>query len=100
MVEVTSLDSSSFLSISDKHRGTRFPQTIDDDVCLDAGFQCPDGSFVRGKSRCVLVTTPSWRLAHELDATADEIPVRHSTSRDPPTTGFILRINEEKGIRR
>ena len=211
MVEVTPLDPSSFPSNSDKHRGTRFPQTIDDDVCLETGtdlwdgthilfkpgmrhssytysisqrypdewfgarfvlypllsnlygisptlrkssprrngicvylnsravllfkcrvfglssgersrvasipsfvktrgrdsilrflegFQYADGSFVCGKSPCVRVTTSSWRLAQELDATADEIPVRHSISRDHPTTGFSLRINEEKGIRR
>ena len=211
MVEVTPLDPSSFPSNSDKHRGTRFPQTIDDGVCLETGtdlwdgthilfkpgmrhssytysisqrypdewfgarfvlypllsnlygisptlrkssprrngicvylnsravllfkcrvfglssgersrvasipsfvktrgrdsilrflegFQYADGSFVCGKSPCVRVTTSSWRLAQELDATADEIPVRHSISRDHPTTGFSLRINEEKGIRR
>jgi len=211
MVEVTPLDPSSFLSNSDKHRGTRFPQTIDDDVCLETGidlgdgthilfkpgmrhssytysisqrypdewfgarfvlypllsklygisptlrkssprrngicvylnsravllfkcralglssgersrvasipsfvktrgrdsilrflegFQYADGSFVCGNSPCVRVTTSSWRLAQELDATANEIPIRHSISRDHPTTGFSLRISGEKGIRR
>jgi len=60
------------------------------------GFQYADGSFVCGNSPCVRVTTSSWRLAQELDATADEIPVRHSISRDHPTTGFSLRISGEK----
>lgn len=49
---------------------------------------------------CVRVTTSSFTLAQELDATADEIPVGHSISRDHPTTGFSLRISGEGGIRR
>jgi len=46
MVEVTPLDPSSFLSNSDKHRGTRFPQTIDDDVCLETGIDLGDGTHI------------------------------------------------------
>jgi len=64
------------------------------------GYQYADGSFVCGNSPCVRVTTSSFTLAQELDATADEIPVGHSISRDHPTTGFSLRISGERGIRR
>jgi hypothetical protein len=62
------------------------------------GFQYADGSFVCGKSPCVRVTTSSWKLAREIDATADELSVSHSMSRDHPTTGFSLRTTGE-GIR-
>jgi len=59
------------------------------------GYQYAEGSFVCGNSPCVRITTSSFTLAQELDATADEIPVGRY-----PTTGFSLRISREGDIRR
>jgi len=92
------------LSTGERSRNVSIPSFIktrgqDSVLRFLEGFQYADGSFVCGNSPCVRITTSSWRLARELDATADEISVSHSMSRDHPTTGFSLRTTGEKGIR-
>src|SRR5438132_7659471 len=46
MVEISQPSPGSFLSNSDKHRGTRLPLTIDDDLCLETGIDLGDGTHI------------------------------------------------------
>ena len=46
MVEINQPSPGSFLSNSDKHRGTRLPLIIDDDLCLETGIDLGDGTHI------------------------------------------------------
>ena len=85
MVETTPLHPDTFLSNSDKHRGTHFPSITSDDVCLETGIDVGDGTHV--------VYKPGIRhLSYTYSGTVD--------SSVHPTTGFSLRISGEGDIRR
>src|SRR5947209_14799742 len=46
MVEISQPSPGSFISNLDKHRGTRLPLTIDDDLCLETGIDLGDGAHI------------------------------------------------------
>ena len=85
MVETTPLHPDTFLSNSDKHRGTHFPSITSDDVCLETGIDVGDGTHIVYK-------TGIRHLSYAYSGTVD--------SSVHPTTGFSLRISGEGDIRR